>query len=269
MDKYEIAVTIYAGCIVMFFLAVIIFLFVVTYQRKMVIMETNLKLIEQEKQLEVYKASVNAEEKLKKEIASNLHDEINPLLNALKFNLGKYRLKAKNKVFEPDELINDELVLDKAIDGIRSVCYDLTPSFFLKYGLVPSLEAYINNITKAGKLKGNFINEISPDALDAYTIEEQLNIYRICMELLTNLIKHGACSNFTLHISIAGAQLNFQITHDGKRISNEEIEMNSKASNGLGLKSLKARLLLLKATLNYYSEISLPNTVLLIPIKQA
>ncbi len=132
MDKYEIAVTIYAGCIVMFLLAVIIFLFVVTYQRKMVIMETNLKLIEQEKQLEVYKASVNAEEKLKKEIASNLHDEINPLLNALKFNLGKYRLKAKNKVFEPDELINDELVLDKAIDGIRSVCYDLTPSFFFK-----------------------------------------------------------------------------------------------------------------------------------------
>ena len=49
-------------------MAAIIVLFVVYYQRKMLIKEAHIKLMEQEKQIELFKASVEAEEKQKESL---------------------------------------------------------------------------------------------------------------------------------------------------------------------------------------------------------
>ena len=48
------------------FIAAVVILFVVYYQRKMLLKEASIKLMEQEKQIELFKASVEAEENQKK-----------------------------------------------------------------------------------------------------------------------------------------------------------------------------------------------------------
>ena len=267
IETDKLAFIIVMDCTTIFLLALVIILFVITYQRKVVILENNLKIAEQEKHINTFKTSVNVEEKIKEEIARNLHDEINPILNALKFNLSRYRIRASKNEFNPDEIIHDEEILNKAIEGIRSICHDLIPSFFIKYGLIPSLEAHINNLNKTEKTLGKIQNKLSPELIETFTIQDQLNMYRIIMELLNNMIKHAACNHFILELSEFENKIKIQLSHDGKKISNEEIEMKSKNSDGLGLKSLNARLLLLQGDLNYYPSTPLPSVVLLIPLK--
>ena len=107
-----------------FCLIVIIILFFVINQRKMLLKNSEIKLMENEKQLSLFKAAVEAEEKQKKVIARNLHDEINPILSVIKFSLSKHRIEYKKGVFSPDSLIEDAKMLDKAIESINTICLE-------------------------------------------------------------------------------------------------------------------------------------------------
>lgn len=180
-DITNLKLLIILGIFITLFLATIVVLFVVFYQRKMLLKEAKIKIMEQEKQIELFKASVEAEEKQKEKIARNLHDEINPLLGALKFNLTKHRIKAAKNSFEPESLLLDEDILDKAIEGIRTTCYDLVPSFFLNYGLIPSLENHITSFQKINGISTSFDCNVTPEEIESFENQEQLNIYRICL----------------------------------------------------------------------------------------
>ncbi len=269
MENQDIAnlkLLITIGILITLFLATAIILFVVYYQRKMILKEVRIKLMEQEKQIELFKASVEAEEKQKEKIARNLHDEINPLLNSLKFNLSKYRVKAKKNEFDPDSIIPDEKTLDKAIEGIRTVCYDLIPSFFMEYGLIPALETYVKNVKVFGDISGEFESKVITEEMESFSIQEQLNIYRVCLEILNNLFKHSNCTLYKLSMLSLNQTLVFEITHNGIGITNEEMNSFTEKSKGLGLKSLQARLILLRAKINYQKKSNTSSITLVVPL---
>jgi hypothetical protein len=58
----------------------------------------------------------------------------------------------------------------------------------------------------------------------------------------------------------------FKVTHNGKGISNEEMNLFTENSKGLGLKSLKARIILLKANINYNKDINSSSITLTVPL---
>ena len=265
-NQEKLVMAIIIGCTAMFGLIVVFILFVAIYQRKMIEKENKIQLFEQEKQIQLFKASTEAEEEQKKKIAHNLHDEINPLLTILKFNLSKHHIAIKKGMLTPDNFIEDGKMLDKAIEGIRTICYDLIPSFFMEYGLIPSLESYVKNIKSTDNIYGDFTSNVIPEEVESFSQQEQLNIYRVCLEILNNLFKHSGCSSFKLSIFSKNQNLIVEITHNGKGVSNEEMILFTDNSKGLGLKSLKARLILLKANINYQKDINTPSITLTIPI---
>jgi signal transduction histidine kinase len=267
-NEESFGILIILACLAMFSLIVIIILFVVTYQRKMHLKEKQINLIEQEKQVQLFKAIVDTEEKQKEKIARNLHDEINPLLNVLKYNLTKYRIRARKNTFDPESLITDEETIIKVMEGIRTTCLDLIPSFLFQNGLVPSLEEYINNIRKIGELYAEFESDTAPEKVEQFNTQELLNIYRICLEILNNIFKHSRCTFFKMIVKTSESALTVNCIHDGKGVTNEEIENYTNNALGLGLKSLKARTLLLNAKINYSKNINSSSVELIIPLKQ-
>jgi signal transduction histidine kinase len=264
-SQKTIVILIALGCLVMFALVIVIILFVVVYQRKMLLKEAKIKLMEQEKQLALFKASVEAEEQQKEKIARNLHDEINPLLAVLKFNLSKHRIQARKNQFEPDSLIADAALLDKAIEGIRTTCHDLIPSFLLQHGLLKSLEDYLAHVQQMGDVQVAFENEIDEEALASFPKQDQLNTYRICLEILNNIFKHAQCSTVKMKLSLNNHVITILIKHNGQGVSNEEMDTYTDNSEGLGLKSLKARALILNATITYIKENQQSSVTLSIP----
>lgn len=266
-DITSIKLLITLGILITLFIAAVVVLFVVYYQRKMLLKEASIKLMEQEKRIELFKASVEAEEQQKEKIARNLHDEINPLLTVLKYNLSKHRIEIKKDKFAPESLIDDEKMLDKAIEGIRTTCLDLIPSFLLQYGVIKSLEEYIRNVQQIDGVTADFENNTNQIQIDTFNQQEQLNIYRVCLEILNNLFKHSNCTVFKMTASILQNSFVIEFNHNGKGVTNDEMEKHTETSKGLGLKSLKARALILNATIMYSKSINTANVKLSIPLK--
>ncbi|MDP3145385.1 MAG: histidine kinase [Bacteroidota bacterium] len=245
LTPYFIAI----GCLLAFVLISIIVLLVVTYQRKMLAKEYRIQLFEQEKQMAMFKASFEAEELQKRIIANNLHDSINPTLTFLKYSLTMHQSNFQEQKFSHKDLEKDKELITQTIDNIRAICHDLNPVVLNDFGLIKSLEHCIEILNDSATLKATFKTEnLSPEH-QYFSETDQVNIYRICQELLNNIIKHSESTEMQLLIFSIEKKLCIEFTHNGQGIINEDIESLSK--KGLGLNSLKSRALILNATLNY------------------
>lgn len=264
-DITNLKLLITLGIFITLFLAAVVVLFVVFYQRKILLKNTELSIMEQEKQIELFKATVEAEEKQKEKIARNLHDEINPILTVLKLNLSKHKIDIIKEKFNIEDLSLDQQILDQAIDGIRTTCLDLIPTYLLEYGLVKSLESYVVTIRNNSEINAEFENKNEIENTEYFNKQAQLNIYRICLEILHNIFKHASCTILQLSINTHNNQFIIDVSHNGKGVSNEEIDTFTTCSNGLGLKSLKARILILNATINYNNSSDISTIKLSIP----
>ncbi len=264
-SQENIAVLIAIGCLAMLVLVIAIIMFVAIYQRKILLKEAKIQLIENQKHIEIFKASVQAEEQQKEKIARNLHDEINPLLTVLKLNLSRHRIQAQKNTFNPDNLKLDAEMIDKAIEGIRSTCLDLIPSFLFEFGFLKSIEDHIHSLRQTELSEMEFENRTDLKDVNVFDKQAQLAIYRMCLEILNNIFKHSKCKHFKM---IADTQDDFfviEFIHDGVSVTNDEMEVYTEKSTGLGLKSLKARALILNATIDYISTTNKAGVKLIIP----
>jgi two-component system NarL family sensor kinase len=254
-DITNVKLLITLGILITLFLAAVVILFVVHYQRKMLLKEAHIQMMEQEKQIALFKASVEVEEQQKEKIARNLHDEINPLLVVLKLNLSRHRMAVQKNTFDPENLKKDSDLLDKAIEGIRTTCHDLIPSFLHQFGLLKALEEYIHTAQQPGDMGVEFENQVSVHELEVFDKQDQLNIYRICLEILNNLFKHSKCTQLRMVTQKVKNRIVIEFVHNGKGVSNKDMDIYTENSKGLGLKSLKARSLLLGAEINYRTSV--------------
>lgn len=263
----NIALLIAFGCLIMFLLIIVIIMFVAIYQRKMSLKEARIQMMEQEKQIALFRAATEAEEQQKEKIAHNLHDEINPLLALLKLNLSRHRIHIEKNTFKAESFNQDTEILNKAIEGIRTTCHDLVPTFLMQYGLITSLESHTRQLQDSNNISAQFENSLEEKDLAGFEKKDQLHIYRICMEILNNLFKHAHCTFLKLGIRCEDHQLIIEFIHNGKGVTNEEMEEYTTHSKGLGLKSLKARALILNASINYVKQKDQSSITLSIPNK--
>lgn len=227
------------------------------FSKKNALKEKKLKEIEHEKELQMIKATIEAEEKQKQKIVNNLHDEIKPLLVLLRHNIDKNAIK--NDIKPELELI------DKIVEGIRTSCLDLIPAFLSKFGLAKSLEDYLFKLDNSDNIVTEFENKINDNELNRFTKQDILNIYRICLETTSNLVKYADCSFLKIKLESSDDKLIINFFHNGTLVSNHEINTLTENSKGLGLKSLKTRTLILNATIDYSVDQNNPAVKFSIP----
>lgn len=242
-------------------------IFILRHRKRLMQKEYVIKVLKYKNQIELFDASAQAEEREKERIARNLHDEINPMLTLLKQNIQKHKLDILKNKFEPHHFEHDYELIDKIAEGIRTSSYDLVPSFMLRYGLVNSLADHLCSLNATDGLKTRFFKYVPDTMDDLFSKSDQLTIYRMCLELLQNLIKHGHCSMIDFSMSLIDRTLWIEIKHDGMIITNNTIEQHMLNGRGLGLKSLKARSLILNAEINYIEKDNQPNISLTIPFR--
>jgi signal transduction histidine kinase len=248
-DQKEIAIYIALGCLGMFVLVIVIIVFTMKYQRRMYLKEKLIHRIESEKQISIFKASMEAEERQKETIARNLHDSIKPLLTYLKYSLSGHQSDILENQFAAESLDADKDTIDKIIAEISATCYDLIPSTLNHFGLIKSLEHILDAVKKANSIRSAIrTNQLTEEDV-TFSKQEQVNIYRVCQELINNILKHAGCSEIVMDLKRVEDQLSIVITYNGTGITDADLDRLSQ--NGLGLNSLKSRVLILGASLNY------------------
>ncbi len=234
----HVALVYFFGTFGMILLAGAIFFFFVTYQKRLLKKELELNKVKTEKQEEILQNTILAEEKERKRIAGDLHDEVGAMLSVVKLNVSRIE---KNVDSEKSKLlaIETKSYLDEVITQIRRISRDLLPPSLEKFGLYHSLEDLINWINKSGQLK---ILLWSTENQFRFDQKKELAVFRVIQELLNNAIKHSEASIINLNLSFHSERIGITVSDNGKGFSIDE-----KLKTGLGLKNLDSRAQILDA----------------------
>lgn len=265
-NKSDIILTVGIGTAVFLVMIMAIIVFVVMYNRKIREKEAAHRLEIKSKELDLLKVAIKTQEVEREVLAANLHDEVGPLLSALKLRLTLYKRKLQKQELDLATLQQEDEYIDQIINNVRTVSHELSPHFVNKFGLYQATLNYVNNIkTPAIKFSGENLEKLKLDKQVAG------DIYRILLELINNILKHDSPSWMDInwrYSSESPDKLDIAISHDGNGMSNEDFEKYLEASKGIGLSSIKSRQILLNAILVFKEkEDNKASVTLTVPLK--
>jgi two-component system NarL family sensor kinase len=176
--------------------------------------QKKLKLEKQSVQLYTKQLLEKTEEE-RKRIASDLHDSVSHEL-----------LSLKNSLEEKTDATNKKI--DTIINDIRSISRNLHPIMFDKVGLKDS----INQMTERAQTVNNFMVTADIDYHTSLSTSDELQIYRITQEALSNIIKYSNAIAAKITIAENKNNIIIEIKDNGKGFDVNET-LNNKNSFGL------------------------------------
>ena len=200
-----------------------------------------IKEMSQEQQLNSVKAMLTGEEKERKRIAQDLHDGLGGVLAGIKMNLSKISEKQDN-TDNSLSLIVDKI--DYSLVELRRIAQNMMPESLIRLGL----DTAIRDLSQLYKTPDIQIEYLSFQVRKDIPQQNQLLIYRIVQELLSNSIKHSGASWILLQCSQNQNTFFITIEDNGKGFDNEKYSKGK----GMGLENIKSRV----SYLNGYIDIN-------------
>jgi two-component system, NarL family, sensor kinase len=180
-------------------MATVLVLFFYFSRKKIIKHEIEKKNLEITYQKEILNAVILTQEKERKRIAQDLHDEISSKINVVSLNSHLLRTPNLNEQ-EINEITNNiALLAASALESSRRIAHDLFPPVFEKFGLEAGIEELVAEYKSTGQLEIEFINQISLGELNK---DIQLGLFRIIQELLHNTLKHAKAKKCTISFSM-------------------------------------------------------------------
>lgn len=151
-----------------------------------------------------------AEERERRRIAAELHDEIGQNLTALGMQLS-HVAKASGDGTRDDVLAAHDLALE-TVEAVRRVSRQLRPEALDDLGLVPALAALCERVAEHADTR------IQPDLtadLPPLSPEVELVIYRVAQESLTNVVRHAGASRAVVSLRADDGAVALEVADDG------------------------------------------------------
>ncbi len=159
------------------------------------------------------RASLNAQEAERARVSSELHDEVGQSLTVLLL-----RLQMLGRVVpeeqRPEVAALAEVVRDN-LDDVRAISARLRPGVLSDLGLGPALTALCHDL---GSHTGLTVRLRMPPRL-AGSAEQDLVIYRVVQEALTNVVRHAEATTAEVHLEKEPDGLRVTISDDGNGLS--------------------------------------------------
>jgi PAS domain S-box-containing protein len=182
---------------------------------------------EQLRQLTIYMDSKTEEEK--KRIAEEIHDGLGQLLTGLKMDLQWISKKWPTE----SEILRDKFnsmrnIIDSSVKEVQKLSIQLRPKMLDELGLLETIQWEADQFEER---TGIFCKvQFSPAEFEVDQ-ERSSTIYRILMELLTNVYRHAQATKVHLKLEIKKNNYVLTFSDNGVGIKQEQIE--SKFSFGL------------------------------------
>ena len=84
--------------------------------------------------------------------------------------------------------------------------------------------------------------------------ENDISIYRMVQELVNNIIKHAGAREINISSDFDNQLLTITLIHDGKGLSQQEFEKLRFNKEGLGLKNIQNRIILLRGKIHFHAD---------------
>ena len=195
---------------------------------------------------------LSAQERERKRISMELHDELGQSLAVLKLQIRaiERRLGEDQQDLKAEcrELL---LYLDGVIDDVRRLSRDLSPAILEDLGLLSALKYLIDGVSKHYTVSHSF----EVEALDhLFPADAQIIIYRIFQECLTNISKHASATEVSIAVKEHDGLISLMLEDNGVGFDPAQVLARRATGRGLGLAALDERARMLGGTLEIRSQ---------------
>lgn len=190
-------------------------------------------------------AEITALEKDRARIAADLHDDLAPMLAAVKLRINSFDLEDPD---DREQLKKTNGTIDDIASRMRAISFDLMPSTLQVKGLTIALHEFLNYIERNETLK---IRLTTPDHPLSLNEQKTINIYRMVQEIIHNTIKHAGASELVILLQTEKNRLTLSAQDNGIGFN---YNTTMKDNTGLGLRSLLNRANMLHAEFTINSQ---------------
>lgn len=200
------------------------------------ILWSNRKLKDKNKELskknkEIEEALLRGQTLERKRVASELHDNLNTKIAAL-----RWRLEAldTSKYPEADQKIHASVLqtLEDVYADIRLISHNLLPAELETHGISVALQKLIEKLNANTKTQFHLVSKDFTERLDP---KVEYELYSIALELVNNVLKHAQAQQVWLSLSRNEENVILTVSDDGIGF---EQDMHS---SGVGLRNISSR----------------------------
>ncbi|MGH2802291.1 MAG: HAMP domain-containing sensor histidine kinase [Thermoleophilaceae bacterium] len=173
-----------------------------------------------------------AQERERRRIALELHDEVGQALTAAMLRLDRADVEEAREG------------LREAVEEIREIARRLRPEALDDLGLSNALRALVATASRSAQL------DVTPEieaSLPPLSPEQELVLYRVAQEALTNAVRHADASALRFSLASGDGEVVLSIEDDGCGFDLEH------SAEGEGIRGMRERALLVRAGLEVHT----------------
>jgi signal transduction histidine kinase len=191
-----------------------------------------------------------AEERTRRQIATDVHDRIGQNLAIAKMKLQHLSETVKGPQIKPtiDEI--KEIIAD-AIESTRTLTFEISPPVLYELGFEAAIEWLLRKARKQQHLKTDFQTDGQKKPLD-----ENISVFlfQAVRELLINVAKHAKARNVVVSVCRLDDHIQVSVTDDGIGFDKNKLESVHPNPSGFGLFSIRERLSYIGGKLHIESQ---------------
>jgi two-component system sensor histidine kinase UhpB len=186
------------------------------------------------------RAAIRAQELERRRIAQDLHDEVNQALTAVSLRLQASIERSPTELRR--ELNETKRLCTQAMEELLALARQLRPAVLDDHGLLPALHSQVRDFADQTGINATFNTRGS---LPPLTPEQQLVIYRVTQESLSNIAQHAQARKVEVELSFIGRTV--------LRVDDDGLGFAGPRNGGLGLSGMRERALLAGGHLSVWS----------------
>jgi PAS domain S-box-containing protein len=200
-----------------------------------------------EKQLQSMASQLSlAEERERRRIATELHDDVGQILAMAKMKLSALREKQSTAGLK-DAVGEVKTLCEQAIAFTRSLTSQLSPPALYELGLEPAVEYLTKRHRDDFGIDTDFTSDRKPKPLDD---DIRVLLFQSIRELLNNIVRHARASRTTVSITRESDSIRIAVEDNGAGF-----DTSAQRDNGaFGLFNIKERLVCLGGTFELRSS---------------
>lgn len=212
---------------------------------------------------------IQAQEDVRRQVARNLHDGTVQFLSAISMGIDHLERLLE---FKPEaahaELDALRELTRQATRQARLALFELRPVILETQGLVPALEAYVQQL-QGSEVFG--IHLEAPSLLPEIDSSIAATIFAIVQEAVNNVKKHAAARDVWLRLSTENGWLRVVVEDNGHGFDTEAVEREYDRTGSIGLLNMKERAELIDGDMKIESSTADPDSgtsvILRVPLR--
>jgi two-component system sensor histidine kinase UhpB len=186
--------------------------------------------------------ALSAQEAERRRIARELHDEVGQVLTAVVLQLDRVHARAPGA--DRGDVAQAREAVRTSLEEVREIARRLRPEALDDLGLSSALATLTNEVARSA---GMGMERILAPAIPALSTEEELVVYRVAQEALTNAVRHGGARRAWVQLDARDGKAELVVRDDGAGFD------VGATPEGAGLRGMRERAVLIGAALDVTS----------------